>query len=264
VSPEAHTPWREAVALYALDALADEERARLEEHLAGCEACRRDLADRLGEVAALAEAAEPVAPPPEIRARLLERLPAGPARPPAAFPARRPARGWLALAAGLLVGVALGALVARTLLVEQARRAEARSLALEARRGEAEAELARLRGELVVARQALSLLRSREVVMLAGLPAAPEAGGQVFVDRREGRALFVARDLPALPPDRVYQLWRIVDGSPLPAGLLVPGAAGGGYLLVESVGEAPAETWAVTVEPAGGVPQPTGAMVLIS
>jgi anti-sigma-K factor RskA len=260
VPAEAHTPWREEVALYALGALDEGERRRLEDHLAGCEACRRELADRLGEVAALAEAAAPVEPPPGARARLLAGLPAAPV---AAARPRRPLPGWLALAAALLVGIALGAVAARSLVVPEVRRGEVAYRELAARRAAAETELARLRGELDAARQALALLRSREVVVLAGLPAAPEAAGQVFVDRGRGRALFVARDLPALPPDRVYQLWRIVEGTPRPAGLLEPGPSGGGYLVVESVGEEPAETWAVTVEPSGGVPQPTGAMVLV-
>jgi anti-sigma factor RsiW len=58
-------------AAYALDALGPDERRAYEEHLAGCEHCRGDLAE-LGEtVGALALAAEGPAPPDALRDRIL-------------------------------------------------------------------------------------------------------------------------------------------------------------------------------------------------
>ena len=56
---------------YALDALDPDERRAYEEHLAGCERCRGDLAE-LGEtVGALGLAAEGPAPPEALRDRIL-------------------------------------------------------------------------------------------------------------------------------------------------------------------------------------------------
>lgn len=54
---------------YAVDALDDLERARFEAHLRGCPDCRAEV-DGLRETAA-ALAAEPVAPPPGLRAAVL-------------------------------------------------------------------------------------------------------------------------------------------------------------------------------------------------
>ena len=87
----------------------------------------------------------------------------------------------------------------------------------------------------------------------------------MFVDPASGRALFTAAGLAAPPSNRTYQLWAIAEGKPVSAGIFDTGAAGQGQLLVE---RAPPPdrigAWAVTVEPAGGVPQPTGVMVLKS
>ncbi len=62
----------ELSALYALDALTGEDRARFEAHLAGCERCRRELAGLQGAAASLAFAVEGPAPPAALRSRILE------------------------------------------------------------------------------------------------------------------------------------------------------------------------------------------------
>ncbi len=50
----AHEQYVEDLSLYALDALQGEERARLEQHLAGCAACRLELEQLRGDTALLA------------------------------------------------------------------------------------------------------------------------------------------------------------------------------------------------------------------
>jgi hypothetical protein len=137
------------------------------------------------------------------------------------------------------------------------------------------AELAAARGRVergeveraALVRQLSILGASRlQQVQLAALPPAPSASGRMFLDPGTGEAVFSASGLPALPADRTYQLWVNTGGKPVSAGTFgVAGPRGSGRLLVEAV-QAPAgiDAWAVTVEPAGGVPQPTGSMVLKS
>jgi hypothetical protein len=48
-----HDELRELLGAYAVDALADTERAAVDEHLAACPACRREVADHLETVAML-------------------------------------------------------------------------------------------------------------------------------------------------------------------------------------------------------------------
>jgi anti-sigma factor RsiW len=61
----------ELSALYALDVLSGDERARFEEHLDECERCRSDLAGLRDAAGSLAFAVEGPPPPPELRERIL-------------------------------------------------------------------------------------------------------------------------------------------------------------------------------------------------
>jgi anti-sigma-K factor RskA len=78
-------------AAYALDALDDEERRAYEDHLAGCERCREELAAFTSTAEALAYAASPAEPSPLLRDRILvaargERPNVVPMRPRWAYP----------------------------------------------------------------------------------------------------------------------------------------------------------------------------------
>jgi len=65
---------RTRAALYALGALAPDETRRFAEHVeGGCPVCRAEVASFAAVVADVALAAPPVAPKPEVRARLLAR-----------------------------------------------------------------------------------------------------------------------------------------------------------------------------------------------
>jgi hypothetical protein len=99
-------------------------------------------------------------------------------------------------------------------------------------------------------------------IALAALKAPPGAQGYTFVDPAAKRAVFVAANLPQLAPDKTYELWFIADGKPVPAGTFGVDASGrSGTVTVSGVADR-VQAWAVTVEPQGGVPQPTGPMVL--
>src|SRR5262245_34202519 len=99
-------------AAYALDALDADERHAYEEHLAGCERCRSDLAE-LGEtVGALGLAVEGPAPPEALRDRILVAArEEGPSNVVAIRPRRR-LYAVSAVAAVAAVGLAIGLTVA--------------------------------------------------------------------------------------------------------------------------------------------------------
>jgi anti-sigma-K factor RskA len=259
-----HTPrLEELLPAHALDALDGDDLRELEEHLAGgCEECRRQLALWQGDLEELAASVTPVEPSEVTRARIL-RL-AGGSQAPSAGAARRTS-GWLAAAALVLLGLAVWGFAGQERL-----RGEVRRLAA-ARDGQAR-EVERLSGEVVAARsqavkaeQALQILAAPGVqsVVLAGLAAAPGAKGRAYVNPSSREALFYAFDLPALPQDKTYELWFIAGGKPVAAGTFAVDPRGAASLRVDRVADAGRiDAWAVTVEPRGGVPQPTGAMVL--
>ncbi|MCF6526500.1 anti-sigma factor, partial [Streptomyces sp. JJ36] len=81
------------------------------------------------------------------------------------------------------------------------------------------------------------------------------ATGTVVVSRAENRAAFFASGLAEPPPGRVYQLWFDDGGTMRPAGLLDPAQGDEAVLMEGPLGDAGG--MGVTVEPAGGSPQPT-------
>ncbi len=158
--------------------------------------------------------------------------------------------------------------LAHGLSAEQAERARlAKDVAV------AETQTARLARDLQSARAqserlatAMAIISSPGMrpIVLAALKAPQGAEGHTFVDPATRRAVFVAANLPQLAPDKTYELWFIADGKPVPAGTFGVDAKGRSGT-VEVNGVAPldhVQAWAVTVEPVGGVPQPTGTMVL--
>jgi anti-sigma-K factor RskA len=72
-----------------------------------------------------------------------------------------------------------------------------------------------------------------------------------------GEAVLVADGLAAPPHGHTYELWVIDDTSPKPAGTFEPGDSAALSRVVEGSMEG-AKVIAVTVEPDGGRPTPSG------
>jgi anti-sigma-K factor RskA len=85
-----------------------------------------------------------------------------------------------------------------------------------------------------------------------------------FINYSQKKAIVYAFGLAALPAGKTYELWWIdAGGHPVPAGTFGVDANGSARVVVDRVeGAEGIKAWAVTTEPAGGVPQPTGEMVL--
>ena len=259
-----HPYFEEDFELYALGTLEAEEKAALEAHLGACAECRERIEAARGRVALLALAAPPAAPPQPARERLLREFGAEHARRLAstAEGARRRRQAWAPLWAVawlvLLAAAAWLALENHRLfrdLAELERTGQQQRAAQEA----LEAQSAR-------SRAALDVLTAPETLQIELLPASsrPIPHGKAFYNPSKG-LLFYAADLPPLPRNRAYQLWLVPSqGQPVSAGLFNTDARGNGQLILPSLPPGlAAKAFAVTVEPAGGVPQPTGPKVLI-
>ena len=102
------------------------------------------------------------------------------------------------------------------------------------------------------------------VTRLAPLPPAPQAHALVVVSKASGNAVLRASGLTAPPAGKTYELWWIIkQKGPVPAGTF---AAESGKDVIAKVDPPPAGdrvmAAAVTLEAAGGVQKPTGAMYL--
>lgn len=243
----------ELVALAALGLPHGEEAAEyarlLEE---GCAECERLLPELRLAAAALAVAAPPRKPRPALRDELLASL--GPSRPSVK---RSSLSGWAFAAAAALLFVMVLLDDARLRREREALRAQNSELA-----GQVESSRTKLSRRDLRAR----VMESDDVKMLflGGQGPQPKAHAKVFWSEGAKRGVLVAGNLEPLPPNRQYQLWVFVDGKPVDAGVFDADAAG--RALFESrdlPAVRAAENFAVTVEPRGGLPQPTGPIVLI-
>jgi anti-sigma-K factor RskA len=262
MSPGHSTRHEELLPAYALGALDGEDLRELETHLAaGCEECRRQLDLWQGDVEELAASVEPVEPSEATRRRI-RRLAGAPA--PVVPIRRSPVTRWLQLAAAACLLIAAGSLWRQAQLTRQLDDlgADRDRLAREVSGLDKQLGLARAESQRLA--ESLSIIASpgSRSIQLAGLGPTPRASGHTFVSPERGEAVFYAFGLPAPEPGKTYQLWWIKDGKPVSAGTFGVDERGRGNLRVEHVSPGQIQAWAVTVEPAGGVPQPTGAMVL--
>jgi Anti-sigma-K factor rskA len=111
-----------------------------------------------------------------------------------------------------------------------------------------------------------SLLRMPNVkaVSLQGSDAAKQAGGILLYDSRTQKIWLYSVNLPESPAGMTYQLWAIHD-KPLSVGIFQMDAGKISNLLVKNVlNFSDAKTFAVSLEPSGGRPQPTGPIYLLS
>jgi anti-sigma-K factor RskA len=270
-SPD-HDELRERAAAYALGILSAEERLQFEAHLTACDECAAEVRSLSPVVAALAHAAPAADPPPDARGRVLARVSQGSFTSTVPRVTREPRRSralapWLLAAASLVLAAGLAAYSVsqrgRIGALEQSiRDASARADVAERQAADARTAMRQAFADdrsVVVVLAASDLLR----VELQGQPVAPQAAARAFWSRSQG-LVFTATNLPPLPPGRTYQLWIVTADMPIGAGLMKPRPDGAVPLvhgMPPNVGRPVA--FAVTIEPEGGVPAPTGDKYLV-
>ena len=213
----------ELIPAHALGALTPDEAARVASHVSECPACMAQLREAESTTTLLALATPRVVPPPELRDRLMAAIEPEPVPEPSPEPRaeRRSDRspGWWPRFARIAAPVLAVAVIG-----------------------------------LVVWNVSLrnSLTNTQDIVYGSQTSAALPHVGTVFVDA-DGEATLVA-NASAAPSGKTYQAWVIPPGGkPISAGVFA-----GGRTSVDLETKAhPGDTVAVTVEPAGGSPQPT-------
>lgn len=271
---------------YALGALDANELALFLRTAARADAeMKAALSEALKLAAELSLAAPEAEPAPEVRDRLRDRLHA---RVQAEAPAPRPARrerepllgrilgAWMrprpALALAFSMLVATVGLIAYSSSLKG--RLEGKDLALldthERMRDLADSTRARitaLEDSLGRSQALLEVIRARgmQVVMMGGMEDSTGYGKILWDPERKTAVLQVS--LPPEPEGMDYQLWIIRDKQPMDAGVFQVAARGGdGFYRIDRLVETDRKrinAFAVTMEPKGGMPQPTGKMYLM-
>jgi len=255
-----HEPFETHAAVYALGALDGEERAAFEEHLGGgCAACATTVREHGETLADVARGVPPMIPPAHVKADLMRRVSTtSPGRP-----SRR--RSWIRWGVATAAAVvAVTAFVAG--LVASRYEARIGFMVRETARFRADRERqeAALRDRLALSQGVIDLLQdpATRVVTLGGSGPSPAAVGRLVWHDDRGGYLLVA-DVPSTPAGKVYELWTISAGQPRPAGVFTVDASGRATHPVAAT-RSPVQVFAVTLEPEGGVPAPTGPIVLAS
>ena len=245
-----HDELKANAAGYVLGSLDPEERRAFESHLAGCAECSAEVASLRPVVGALAVAVPQVTPRAELRDRILSateaeaRQGAGlKTRPDTVHDRKSPgALIWLPLAAAIVIAIGAAVYVVR----------------LQRQMGELQARFDQAQATTAVL-AAPDLAR----IDLQGQPVAPDARARALWSRSRG-LVFTAANLPPAPAGKSYQVWVVTAQAPISAGLLTPDSSGVGtqyYMTPSDI--APPVAVAVTLEPAGGVPAPTGERYLV-
>lgn len=129
-------------------------------------------------------------------------------------------------------------------------------------------QITELKNELQQKEEMLAILESREVdlVLMSGMEVNPDGYGKVIWDSEKQQALLQVSNLPAVPQDKDYQLWLIKNNKPVSAGVFAVNDEGDNFFKIEKMAQADeqaANAFAITMEPKGGMPQPTGDMYLM-
>lgn len=111
---------------------------------------------------------------------------------------------------------------------------------------------------------ALLRVPDAKAVALSGSDMAKQASGMLIYDARTKKAWLYAMNLPECPNGSTYQLWAINEKT-VSIGTFHMDSGETAHLLVSRVPEfSKAKKFAVSLEPSGGRPTPTGPIYLIS
>lgn len=232
-----HEDFETIAAFDALGVASRNDVALLAAHAGGCIPCRRARDEYAEAVTLLARGLPPVAPPRVARDEVVDSVARG-------IDSRR-GSWWIAAAAALV------------LLVFGWR---------ETVRRDAMRDLQQKNEKLASAVASLTATSTRTIA-LAGQEVAPTASAKVFLEPDRRRAIVFFHDLPANPGDKSYQLWiiRADEPKPVSAGVFDVTRDGAASISIENLPLATEiKALAVTLEPKGGVAQPTNTQFYVA
>jgi hypothetical protein len=222
-----HDELRELLGAYAVDALTEAEHAAVDEHLASCAACRREVADHLETVAMLSSG-----------------------------PGRAPTELWDRIR-GDIDGSDAPAPPAPVVDIAGRRQAAETAAASRVRRWQGIAAVAAALALVLGVATAVALTSDDDGQVFAGAKRVEltSQDGQAtasLVVLDDGSGIVTSSNLAALPADRTYQLWAIDGDDVESAGVLGQTPELAPFTSGEGTG-----TFAITVEQVPGASAPT-------
>ena len=247
-----HEQYDSIAALDAIGAADADEANAFHAHLPNCPDCRRARDEYAEAVSLVARDLDPVAPPPELRDRIFKAIDRGnvvDARDRFGI-----SRWWMAAAVVFLALWGWRELSVRMM------REKVNSRDADIRRLAGQNQLLTARNEKLSAEIASLASRDTRTIALTGQQVSPSASAKVFLEPGQRRAVVFFYNLPPNAADKSYQLWILRADQPKPqsAGVFDVTKSGAASISIENLPLATEiKGLAVTLEPKGGVEQPT-------
>lgn len=247
--------YEDQIALYALGLLEGEEKREVEEHLgSGCAICKGILEDSSLVFNNLAFSLEDAPLPDNLERKIFDRLesPGDSVDQPEQTGFWRNTKPmWLNLGAAVSFAMIVFLIISNLNLRNKLSSQEDTLEHLQARLGE-ETEVMQFMINPKV-----------DIVKLADMMPDKKASGKLLMNPDTHQALLLVSNVPALEEGKTYQLWIINEGKPESMGTFSVDVDGNQMMEIKSMPE-PSDTsqFAVTLEPEGGMPHPTGNMYL--
>jgi Anti-sigma-K factor rskA, C-terminal len=249
----AHEEWLERAEIYGLSALDGDELIQFEAHLAsGCPVCEGHVRETGESLIVIARSLPLLTPPPQVKARLLHQI-----SPEVAPSIRENTRSrWFSWGIGAGAFAAAGLLITMTWSL-YATRQELHTL---------QKDVASIQAGSILHETGIEFLSDprAQSVHLKGLAPSPGAVGHLLWNPESRKGILITQGLPKNTPDKVYELWAIAGDEPVPMGTFSVEDKPHTLLKIPSLPQGKSfDKFAVTLEPAGGVPKPTGPMHLL-
>lgn len=274
----------ELISLYALDALEGDELKEVEEYIKNGSPEALELLKENKRIASLMSySAKSVSPHPRLKKRLFEEI--SPSKELTEDSGQIPFWSrfqplWLGLGGAVAAALVIILFISNqslrgTLDKQRTQVSELNEMieiqkesikSIENRIVKKELEISELEDKLASQTEITSFLEDPNVVIINLVNLKPDlkAVGRVIWNTKDNEALFYCLNLPQLAAGKTYQWWVIADGTPKSAGIFNVNDKGTSVIKLESLSEfGKIQKFAVTLEPADGVPKPTGPMYLI-
>ncbi len=172
---------------------------------------------------------------------------------------------WLGLGSAVAAIIIISLITYSSSLNNSLKEQQAKISNLEELISEQDSELAMLKEEFGSQSEMVSFLQNPDVVIINLVKTEPDlkAVARVLWNPGDDEALFYGINLPEIPDGKTYQLWAIAGDKPESLGVFNVDERGNNLHLIKSLSNfGDIGTFAVSLEPAGGVPLPTGKVYL--
>jgi len=248
--------YQDELTLFSLGLLEGDEKKVMEEHLdAGCEICLRLLKENELVVSSLAYSLDDTPIDPGVEAQIFDKIDAveyTPAITPklSFWSSIKPI--WLNLGSAVAVGLLIFLFVNNMSLRNE--------LSIQKQ------DMAELKASLKEDSGMMDFMMDPEVktVELASAMTNMDSSAKLMWNEGNSDALLLVSNMPALKAGMAYQVWCMEDGKPVSVGTFTVNKEGKSMMEIDIMPKPSKDMQVlVTLEPEGGMPEPTGATYLV-